>query len=101
MALSTAAQAARANNYGTLANFREISKTPHYQVLAGQWASKSGMKNKRAPLAATSRFARVYGRTYLTKEGKRRERANQSYRNQLIRRIGEDPVAFAELGESE
>jgi hypothetical protein len=100
MALSAGAQAARDNNYGSLANFRRISASSHYKMLAGNWATKSGLKNRRAPLAPTSRFARVYGRTYLTKDGKRRERPNQTYYNQLKRTVGPNPLELADLGES-
>lgn len=81
--LSRGAQAARDNNYGTLANFRKVSSTPFYKMLAGQYARKTGLKNKRAPLSPTSKFARLYGKTYLNKDGTVRKKPNQTYRKTL------------------
>ena|SRR5438477_12504428 len=83
--LSRSAQSARDNNYGTLANFRAVASTSYYKMLAGQYATRTGLKNKRAPLSPTSKFARIYGRTYLNKDGTLRKKPNKAYRNQLKR----------------
>lgn len=81
--LSKGAQAARNAGYGTLKNFRAVSNTQFYKMLAGQYARQTGLKNKRAPLSPTSKFAKLYGKTYLTADGKVRAKPNRTYEKKL------------------
>lgn len=97
--LSRSAQAARDNNYGTLANFRKVAATPFYKMLAGQYARKTGMKNKRAPLSPTSKFARLYGKAYLNKDGSPRKKPHETYRKTLKKTTSLTDVNLAEMEE--
>lgn len=87
MTLSASARAARENGYGSLSKFREVAATHGFQILAGHWARHHGMRNARAPLAATSVFARYFGKAFY-KDGKRRSRPHRGYLNALARGTG-------------
>jgi len=86
--LSAGAQAARKNNYASLANFKLISASKVYQVLAGRYATNHKLKDRRAPLRSTSKLARLYGRTYLMPDGTFRKVPNKRYRPILAREAG-------------
>jgi hypothetical protein len=63
MRLSRSAQAARANGYGSLKAFREVSSLNSYKIAAGAYERKHGLARGSA-LKATSVFARFYGKAF-------------------------------------
>lgn len=80
--LSKGAQAARTNNYGSLANFRRISKESGGAFARGGmiYARAHGLKNVRSVFSPTSRYARLFGKTMLNKDGTARKKPNLTYK---------------------
>src|SRR6266511_1732212 len=83
--LSAGALAARANGYGTLAKFREFSKTRDYAIMAGRWATATGT-SYRSAFRPNSRFAKVWGKSFL-KDGTLRSRSNKTYAKRIQRQL--------------